>query len=227
MADTRPSGYNYTTFDVIGDLAFGEAFGCLEAGQYHPWIAMIFQSIKAATWLQTAHFFPWIQKAILASIPKSMMEKREEHQRLTKAKLLKRINYGAERPDLIEGLLRKKEELGLGFPELQATSGLLITAGSETTATLLSGVTYLLGTRPDALAKLTNEVRTAFKSEDEIDYLSVSNLDYMLACLDEALRVYPAAPLGIARETPIGGGHVAGHYVPEKVSPLLFATALT
>lgn len=222
-ADTSSSGYNFTTFDVIGDLAFGEAFGCLETGQYHPWIAMIFQSIKAATWLQTANFFPWVQKAILAFVPNSMLEKRKQHQRLTKEKLLKRINYGAERPDLIEGLLRKKEELGLSFAELQATSGLLIIAGSETTATLLSGVTYLLGTHPDALAKLTNEVRAAFKSEDEIDYVSVSNLDYMLACLDEALRIYPPAPLGIPREAPKGGGNVAGYYVPENVRLSPFA----
>ncbi|KAA8641482.1 uncharacterized protein ATNIH1004_001947 [Aspergillus tanneri] len=31
------SWYNYTTFDVIGDLAFGEPFGCLEESRYHPW----------------------------------------------------------------------------------------------------------------------------------------------------------------------------------------------
>ncbi|KAI7785175.1 cytochrome P450 [Diaporthe eres] len=28
--------FNFTTFDVIGDLAFGEPFGCLEDGTYHP-----------------------------------------------------------------------------------------------------------------------------------------------------------------------------------------------
>ena len=26
--------YNYATFDVIGELAFGESFGCLESGEY-------------------------------------------------------------------------------------------------------------------------------------------------------------------------------------------------
>lgn len=25
--------YNFTTFDIIGDLAFGEPFGCLDRGQ--------------------------------------------------------------------------------------------------------------------------------------------------------------------------------------------------
>lgn len=219
VANAHVAGYNYTTFDIIGDLAFGESFGCLETSDYHPWVAMIFASIKLGTWLQTATLFPWLAAAIIASIPKGMIEKRKEHLNLVKAKLAKRMELGAERPDFIEGLLHKKEELGMGIDKLQATSSILIIAGSETTATLLSGVTYLLCRHPDALAKLTNEVRTAFKSENDIDYLSVSNLTYMLACLDEALRIYPPAPLGIPRETPEGGGYVIGYYVPENVSP--------
>ena len=28
--------YNYTTFDIIGDLSFAESFGCLENSKYHP-----------------------------------------------------------------------------------------------------------------------------------------------------------------------------------------------
>ena len=31
-----------TTFDIIGDLAFGEPFGCLETSQNHGWIKLIF-----------------------------------------------------------------------------------------------------------------------------------------------------------------------------------------
>lgn len=218
MADMDAIGYNYTTFDVIGDLAFGEAFGCLETSQYHPWVTMIFQSIKIGAWLQTANYYPFVKMAIMAMVPKGLMEKRKEHERLTSEKLSKRMDLGAERPDLIEGILRKKDELGMNFQQLQATSSILIVAGSETTATLLSGVTYLLLKNPDALAKLTKEVRTSFQSEDEIDYLSVSKLQYMLACLDEGLRFYPPVPLGIPREVPKGGGKVIGRYVAENVS---------
>lgn len=70
--------YNYTTFDIIGDLAFGEPFGSLQSGEYHPWIAMIFQSIKLGTLFQSAGFFPWIKSALMKMIPKSRMKKREE-----------------------------------------------------------------------------------------------------------------------------------------------------
>lgn len=40
------SWFNFTTFDIIGDLEFGEPFGGLEQGEYHFWIATIFNSLR-------------------------------------------------------------------------------------------------------------------------------------------------------------------------------------
>ena len=51
--------YNFTTFDIIGDLAFGEPFGCLESGSYHPWVAMIFKGFRLAVYNQTMKRLPW------------------------------------------------------------------------------------------------------------------------------------------------------------------------
>ena len=94
----------------------------------------------------------------------------------------------------------------------------MIVAGSETTATLLSGATYLLLKHPEVLKKLTEEVRSTFKSEEEITLLSVNNLEYMLACLNETMRVYPPVPIGMPRVSPKGGAKVAGNFIPENVS---------
>ncbi|VBB80867.1 Putative cytochrome P450 E-class, group I [Podospora comata] len=171
--------YNYTTFDVIGDLAFGESFGCLEGGEYHPWVKAIFELARVGVVFQSLVHYPWVFKALMAVVPKSLMEERERQ-----------------------------------LQKLQANSAILIIGGSETTATLLSGVTFLLMTNLDALEKLTAEVRGAFKSEDEIDFMSVSNLPYLLACLDEALRMYPPVPTGLPRVVPPAGASIAEHYVP-------------
>jgi cytochrome P450 len=102
--------------------------------------------------------------------------------------------------------------------KLETNSSTLIIAGSETTATLLSGVTYLLLTSPDSLAKLTTEIRSAFSDDKEIDINSVNPLKYLQACLEEALRMYPPVPIGLPRIVPPGGGSISGHYVPENVS---------
>ncbi len=72
------------------------------------------------------------------------------------------------------------------------------------------------------MAKLTAEIRSTFKSESDIDFASVSTLPYLLACLDEALRMYPPVPIGLPRVVPRGGANIAGHYVPEKVSHSVF-----
>ncbi|GME23362.1 putative cytochrome p450 monooxygenase protein [Neofusicoccum parvum] len=208
--------YNFTTFDVIGDLAFGEAFGCLERSDYHPWVKAMFDMAKGGVVMQSASFFPGLTELLLGLLPEKAKRAREEHQLLTRAKLERRIALGKDRPDLIEGLLKKKDEWGLGMEKLQANAGALIIAGSETTATLLSGVTYLLLKNPAALEKLTEEVRSTFKSEDEISINSVGHLKYMLACLDEALRMYPPTPSGLPRVVPQGGVNIVGNFVPEN-----------
>lgn len=102
--------------------------------------------------------------------------------------------------------------------DIESHAGLLIIAGSETTATLLSGCLFLLLNNPDTLAKLTHEVRSTFNKEDEITIASAGQLEYMLACLDEALRCYPPVPIGNPRVVPKGGRVLCGKYVPEDVS---------
>ncbi|KAI6381517.1 hypothetical protein MCOR25_001210 [Pyricularia grisea] len=56
---------------------------------------------------------------------------------------------------------------------------------------LLCGVTFLLFSHPPALKRLTDEIRSSFSSQSQITLLSASKLLYVLACLNEALRVYP------------------------------------
>ncbi|KAJ8125632.1 hypothetical protein O1611_g8006 [Lasiodiplodia mahajangana] len=122
---------------------------------------------------------------------------------------------GGERPDFMEGLLRKKDDLKLGHNQLTMNASLLILAGSETTATLLSGATFLLLSYPETLKKLEQEVRSAYRTEDEITLTSVGNLTYMLACLNESLRRYPPVAAGLPRQAPKGGAMVDGGFVPE------------
>lgn len=164
------------------------------------------------------NYFPWVRRALLLLVPKHLKASREDHLELTRQKLQKRIDLGAERPDFMEGFLGNKDKIGMSQQQLQLTSSLLILAGSETTATLLSGVSYLLTTNKPVLARLCEEVRGAFKSEDEINFVSVGSLEYMLACLNEGLRMYPPAPVALPRLVPEGGAVISGYRVPAGVS---------
>ena len=107
----------------------------------------------------------------------------------------------------------------MSVEEIISTFGILILAGSETTATLLSAVTYLILKHQEVLERLVAEVRTSFKSEDEITQVSVNKLTYQFAVLEEALRVHPPAPFGFPRVVPGEKGQfVAGRWVPAGVS---------
>lgn len=104
------------------------------------------------------------------------------------------------------------------LPEIYANAAVLVIAGSETTATALSGTIYYLLQNHLALQKLTAEVRSTFRSETEINFGSVNRLEYLLACIEEALRMYPPVPALIPRVVPPGGAEISGRWVPGGVS---------
>ncbi|KAJ5679818.1 hypothetical protein N7462_008062 [Penicillium macrosclerotiorum] len=218
--------YNFTTFDIIGDLAFGEPFGCLEGCNYDHWIKGIFEGAYVGTLLQALSFVPSLKYLLLSLVPKSMKEAHQKHKDLTKAKMLRRVAISEERPDLIEGLLKKKDELKLGIEKLISNAEILIIGGSETTASALSRVTYLLLQNPSAYEKLKDEVRSSFDNQEEITLISVNRLSYMLACLDEALRMYPPIANGLPRVCPKGGARVLGEYIPENTNISIHQWAL-
>lgn len=105
--------------------------------------------------------------------------------------------------------------------KLVANAEILIIGGSETTASLLSGVTYLLLTNPEAYENLKGEVRSTFQSQDDINLISINKLSYMLACLDEGMRMYPPVANGLPRVCPKGGSTVLGEYIPEDVGDFI------
>jgi cytochrome P450 len=97
-------------------------------------------------------------------------------------------------------------------------AGVLVVAGSETTATTLTAVLFFLLTHKEAHVRLVTEVRNAFANEDEITIASVNKLEYLLACLNETMRILPAVPFGLPRMVPKGGRIMNGKLVPEDVS---------
>jgi len=208
--------YNWTTFDVIGDLAFGEPFGCLEASTDHPWVELFFKMARAGAALQALSMFPRVRELLLKLVPGSVRAEATKHEVLSHAKLQRRMEGGKERPDLINGLVARREEWNITDKQIAANAGILVIAGSETTATLLAGVTYYLMKNPEALKKVTDEVRSAFKSEDEISFTSISELPYLIACLTEGLRIYPPVAVGLPRVVPEGGATIGDTFVPEE-----------
>lgn len=122
---------------------------------------------------------------------------------------------GSENGDFLDNIYRHSgKETGMTEGEIVANASNLVLAGSETTATLLSGCVYMLLRNPEKLGKVVKEIRGAFDSDREIDLFSTSKLDYTLAVLDETMRIYPPVPNQIGRTVPRGGDTVMDIWIP-------------
>jgi cytochrome P450 len=209
--------YNWLTFDIIGDLAFGESFQCVEKARYHEWISQLFPVIKISALLQSATALPGGTKFLQMLV--SVGEKRSMHMNYTTKKIERRLKEMTDKQDFMSYILKERgdgNEMSIG--EMRATSFELILAGSETTANLLSGVTNPLLSNPDVLGRLEGEVRGSFSSESEINITGSNLLSYLSAVLDEALRIYPPVAFGGPRFVPKEGKILDGKYVAAGVS---------
>ncbi|ETN37053.1 uncharacterized protein HMPREF1541_08043 [Cyphellophora europaea CBS 101466] len=211
--------FNYLTFDIIGDLAYGQSFNCLKSGVMHEYIANLLKIIPTRPIVNGAAEFPvlaFLLKHILMS--KRVTETRQRTIDFAISTINKRLNDGSKqgRADFVDAMSRNKDTPE-GFTELEMASNALIilAAGSETTATLLAGATYFLLRNPHALARATNEVRTAFQTQDDITIATTaSKIPYTLACIEETFRIYPPVANSNPRVTVRPSTTIAGLALP-------------
>ncbi|KAI4700785.1 hypothetical protein J4E81_003749 [Alternaria sp. BMP 2799] len=208
--------YNFTTFDIMGDLTFGEPLHMLDNAEYDPWVRIIFASLKMGSHFTVMMSYPWLWRAFKRYVPESVNRKRMDHFNHSVTRVTKRLEKGrdSEGVDLWDLVLGQKEGRGLTRGEMDANASLFMIAGTETTATLVSGLTYLLLRNPDCMAKLNHEIRSAFASDADMTMEQLAALPYLSACIKEAFRIYPPVPLGLPRLTPQDGSTVVGQYVP-------------
>lgn len=203
----------------MGDLTFGESLHMLDDSKYDPWVSVIFASIKFGSRFNLLTYYPWLARTIKANLPAKFQKKRYEHFQYSVERVTKRLDRGrtTEGRDLWDYVLGQEEGKQLSRGEMDANSTLFMIAGTETTATLLSGLTYLLLKNPSKLAALSEEIRGAFANEKDMSMEAIAALPYLAACLKEALRLYPPVPVGLPHLTPANGSTICGQFVPPGV----------
>lgn len=210
--------YNYTTFDIMSDLTFGEPLYLLDNTDYVPWVKNIFQSIRTGSKIGIIRYWPNLMAFAKKLTGNTFQSKRVLHFDYSARRVDRRIERGSNEPDIWNLVMNAKEGRGLTKGEMYANTTVFMIAGTETTATLLSGVTWYLLKHPETLAKLTAEIRSAFQSDDDISIETLQRLKYLRACLEEALRMYPPVPIGLPCLVPPQGAEVCGEWIPGGVS---------
>ena len=217
--------FAYTTFDIIGDMALGEPFGCLNSKEFHFWVPLISQSIAAGAIEQATRRLAttdsWFQRLLLKCIPEHVRKTRREHLEYSKEKILKRMaQTQSEHKDFLYYLMKQQEGGSLDLNEVIVNGALFIIAGTETTAGFLSGLFNQL-LRPNnkhIWDKMTQEIRQAFAKDEDIRFEELIKLPYLTAVIEEGLRIFPSAPIGFTRTVPKGGDTVVGECIPGGVS---------
>ncbi|KAJ4291756.1 hypothetical protein N0V90_009651 [Kalmusia sp. IMI 367209] len=219
--------FNFTAFDIFGDIGYGETFNCLDTSEYHPFISLIVDSLKANAFVISIRLFPVLQSVFKKFIfPYMMNEKQKKYGTAVIDRVNRRLGWEVARPDIMSYVISGNEKGVMTPGEVHATFQTLTLAGSETTATSLSGIMNQLLTHPDAYKKLVDEIRKALQKESDITLDAIKDLPYLNACANEAMRLCPATPFTLPRVVPNGGDYVCGTWVAGGTSVFILPWAV-
>ncbi|KAL2192616.1 cytochrome P450 [Corynascus similis CBS 632.67] len=214
--------YTYLAFDIMGELCFAEPFGCLDQGSATEWSTSVINVFVAATWTQAIRRISgvgtWLEKLMTRLlVPPQAAAWREIHLNNAKEKTLRRLaDPDRDHTDFIYQILNSSSAKSLSQTEIVLNMALFISAGTDTTATALTGWTYFVCTHPNVYRRLVGEVRSSqFGSESDLVWSKVKDLRFLEATLLEALRLFPPSPASQQRVVPRGGATVDGYRLPE------------
>ncbi|KAL9125918.1 MAG: hypothetical protein Q9217_004953 [Psora testacea] len=201
------------TFDLIGDLSFGENFGCLDNGDYIPFVRATPEISKELTFTQMLYYYR-LGRLRKLFMPKGVAGSRAQNMKRAMDTVERRVQRDTDRKDFLYYILAANDEKGMSRAEIDVNAFSFSTAGSESTATLMSAATFFALSRPLVRERLLREIRTAYASEDEITLASIQGLEYLDAVLTEASRLYPPVAGTLPRVVPAPGETIDGLYVP-------------
>ncbi|KAI1335368.1 cytochrome P450 [Xylariaceae sp. FL0016] len=207
--------FNFCTFDIMAELAFGEPLRMLETTDYIPWVRVIFDGLKFVVFRAVLLDVPVLGPLLETLTASTLKQKSEEHLQFAADLVDRRLAWTeTDKPDLWSFVLAHNDDgKGLTLPEMHGNAATFMVAGTETTATNLSGVIYYLCKNPRVYHKLVDEIRTTFKRSDEITLGPLGEMQYLNAVLHEGLRIYIPGGGGMTRIVPPEGADICGRFV--------------
>ncbi|KAH7156076.1 cytochrome P450 [Dactylonectria macrodidyma] len=203
--------WTYMTADVISHLAFGEPLGMLnlektieDASKFGLITSELPFIYSLLTWIP----FKSVQDLVNAD---------EKVQTLAEETMRRAQRAGIGATNIFSKLSAENEKDREAFTDYQLAfeAGGFIVAGSGTTAVSLTYLVWAVLSNPSVQAKLEAEVGALHQSYTDTD---LQNLPYLSAVIEEALRVYSAAPGALPRTVPNGGATLGGYFIPEGIT---------
>ncbi|CAB4485413.1 cytochrome P450 [Rhizophagus irregularis] len=191
-----------TTIEVLGKLAFGYKFGCLESEET-PHIIKVYKYVISTIVSPYRRVFRWISKLPIES-NKKFMNAIEEFDGFifdiieTKRNEIKKNLYNKGH-DLLTSMLELGEQEGINTDVKQLRDEMVnfFVAGHDTTSMSLSVSLYYLAKYPEMQEKARAEVISilgnfpnTLPNSDQL-----KELKYVSAIIKESLRIHPPVPV--------------------------------
>ncbi|KAJ5683046.1 cytochrome P450 [Penicillium macrosclerotiorum] len=210
--------FNFTLFDAVCDLQFGESLHLLDDETYRPWVRSHLGVIRSASLIASLADFPILRVLFGLVLPRLIKTERESYFKMLNERLDQRLAAGVKRPDLVNFFIESRNEANvISEGEFRATAPIIMMAGSETSSTALSGFMAHMLREPKILREVQNEVRAKFQSRVDIEMKTLKDLPMLDKCVKETLRAYAAVPGILPRIVPAPGATIAGQWVPPGV----------
>ena len=186
----------------------------------YSWVAELFTYSKVGAAVAALRHYATLFNLLMRCLPTKNREAAEANYKWGVEKTHRRLDIDVQREDFVGQILRysDSDNLRISLPELENNMNLLIFAGSDTCATVLSGTVNYLVKTPHALKLLVHEIRSTYGDASEINFSTVQSLPYLIAVVEEGLRLCPPNPSGLQHVVPSGGDTVCGHSLPGGVS---------
>ncbi|KAJ0414329.1 cytochrome P450 [Aspergillus carlsbadensis] len=208
--------FNFWSFDVMGDLAFGQSFKMLSSAKGHWAVDLLTKQQEGA-----GFGLPWWTARLLMSIP-GARKAYYTFLRFSAEQIENRIGLQGKQanPDITHYLIDDFLKKGLKGSARQAElnkmyldSKLIIVAGSDTTATTMAFLFYYIAREPRLLQRLREETE-GLTGGGDLDHRTIQSAPLLNGCINEALRLHPPVPSGLYRKAPPEGVYVGEQYIP-------------
>ncbi|KZL65583.1 cytochrome p450, partial [Colletotrichum incanum] len=202
--------FNFYSFDVMGDLAFGKAFGMLKGGIKHYFMTSLQQDMQVIGMFSHMLWpFPIFKNTPILNANNKRFWEFVQSQVDDRIKVCATAGYSREIlmgqlipkntpdcPDVFSCIL--KDYQSIKNPTWQETLNLY-------------GDAYLIIV---AGSRLREEIDSYFTQNAEPEHSALSKLPYLQACINETLRLHPPVPSGVQRMTPPEGIEIDGKSIP-------------
>ncbi|KAI0397596.1 cytochrome P450 [Xylariaceae sp. FL0594] len=193
----------YLALDIVGHLAFGYSLNLQTESTNHYMIGALRRgNYRVNTYMQ----YPLLATLRLELLFYVVNRMRKVSyltllEKMIKARLREDKHAKHDLYSVVADAMDSTGEDRIEESEIWSEAIFFFPAGGESVTTTISSLFFYLSRNPECKHKLTDEIRSTFKSGDDIKGGPVlSGCVYLRACIDEALRMAPPAPGTMWRE---------------------------